>query len=408
TLGDRGGDFGNLGQMPPRDQLVEAADEARWRAGPLRLEPWLGLEQASFVDNQRVVDEIEDDESDFTATVGAGLRGYVKSGSKVVWAAHALPEYVWWQDADEKRGLAGRYGAGLFGYFNRFQLELSIRSEERQRFFSPEVQVLSRLEERTARGLLELEVVRNLWLYGGAATEETEGDEEDAPIFASLDRETDRWEAGVRLRSPRGLSASLGYGEAETRFDADARTLSNDEEFVRLAVAWREDRWGASVGAEYREIEGIEASNFGSFDDVTGEADVLWRPSERFSAFAFLRRDLNYSVAAGNAFLLSEAVGLGGRLSNDRGALQMRFVRGEDELRTTIDSVTSRIDEFDEIGVGISAPIRRLLTVGLDVYYRDYQSNDPEFDRDVTRIGVSVELGEVIDKLQVGRRGDRW
>ncbi|MCP4655171.1 MAG: hypothetical protein GY856_07100 [bacterium] len=60
-------------EIPNQENLNDQVEEARWRLGAIRLSPWLGVRDASFV---VTTDEQNEQQDDFTASVGAGLRAY--------------------------------------------------------------------------------------------------------------------------------------------------------------------------------------------------------------------------------------------------------------------------------------------------------------------------------------------
>ena len=98
---------GALGERPEetREALERAVDEARWKLGPLRVEPVLGLSDLAYVDDGQPAVAGQDEGGDFTATATAGLRGYLPIGAHNTLALFAIPDYVWWKDQDELRRL---------------------------------------------------------------------------------------------------------------------------------------------------------------------------------------------------------------------------------------------------------------------------------------------------------------
>src|SRR5688500_4493103 len=107
-----------------KEQMERALENARWRLGPLRLSPWFAIRDAADVSDAfsgssgDLAGQAEED-PDFTISLGAGLQGFVPFGSKTFFTFDALPQYVWWQEQEERRRLNGYYGAGLSAFFNR-------------------------------------------------------------------------------------------------------------------------------------------------------------------------------------------------------------------------------------------------------------------------------------------------
>ena len=208
--------------VPSKEALDESVNSSPWKLGAVCFSPWLGLRDASFVTSRGISERAEDPEgdpdpqqqrqpssdTDFTVTAGAGLRAYLPTG-KVFFAAHALPEYVWWQDDENKRSFNGRYGLGVFGYFNRLTLGVSQRLNQQQDFFSSEIQELTSSRNDISQLNLELEAVRHLVIYGTAARLELSNQEDENETFSRLDREQEAFTVGLRYRSPRGWTPTV-------------------------------------------------------------------------------------------------------------------------------------------------------------------------------------------------------
>ncbi len=189
---------------PSKPAFEENIQEAPWKLGKLRLSPWLGLRDGSLVRAAGDLDRIA--EEDLTLTVGAGLRGYLPAGPKAIVAAHALPEYVWWSDHDAKRGLNGRYGLGMFFFFNRMTLEISHRRLQQQGYFSSEIQDLTSSRNDLSTFSFEVEISPNLLLLGDATRSQVRNVEEENVTFSALDRTE---EAGRQSMRPQTFGKTV-------------------------------------------------------------------------------------------------------------------------------------------------------------------------------------------------------
>ncbi|MEM1205313.1 MAG: hypothetical protein AAGN66_18940 [Acidobacteriota bacterium] len=398
--------------IPSRESLEKSLEEARWNLGPLRVQPWIGLRNAAYVDSQSqggLPGEVRPEENDFTVTAGAGIRAYLRTGSKVTWAAQALPEYTWWQDTEEKRGLNGRYGLGVFGHFNRVTLELSHRLEERQDFFSSEVQELTTLERQTSRLQAEVEIRDGFFAYGKGEQTTLRGDGDDRELFTQLDRDTDTYAAGLRFEAARGWSVSLGFEETETEFEVDARSLSNEGSAIVGEIFFDGPRLDALVEVAQRDLEAVEGSTFGDFDDTTGRLDVVWDSGRRTALLGFARRELGYSVQPGFAYFLRGRQGIGVRFGRAGGSsLLLTAATGEDDFEGVIGDQQIRTDDVEELTASLGLELRQLLQLSVNLIYTEYDSNFDAFDRDVTSVGLSVQLGEVANRLRLGQSDSIW
>lgn len=391
------------GAIPSQEELEKHLTEARWTFGKFRVSPWAGLRDASLVTTGGT-----EDETDFTLTAGVGLRGYLKTGPKVVWAAHALPEYVWWQDAADKRGLNGRYGAGLFGFWNRLHLELSARRAERQGFFSPELQELTSTRLDTLRLATEWELARRLRLYTTATRVETENQESERFVFSLLDREDERLGAGLRYVNPAGWSVSIGYEESTTDFASGARNLSNTGDAVLVQTAFIGTRFSTALELGLRTLDPEPGSEFVAFDETVGYFETLIGLARDVDLLAYTRRQQLYSIADTQAFFLYERVGA--RLQLELGDADLGLIAeaGEDDFQPVSALDPERIDDAFTLGVELAYALRELVSFRLRADYTEYDSNLPVFDRDVLTVGINLELRGIEQSLQIGRAEGIW
>ena len=84
--------------------LQRNIDEARWKAGRVLLDPWFGVRDIGYVSNVQGTGV-----SDYTATAGIGIRGWLPLSSEFTLAAHFLPEYVWWKNLTSRNRWNGPF-----------------------------------------------------------------------------------------------------------------------------------------------------------------------------------------------------------------------------------------------------------------------------------------------------------
>jgi len=394
-------------RTPPQEEIEERLEEARWDLGAIRLMPWLGIRDVSFVNNVNPADG-GGEEEDFTVTVGAGLRGYLKTGSKVFWTAHALPEYVWWRDLEDKRSFNGRYGAAVFGYFNRLTLEASGRRREQQGFFSSEVQELTTVREDTARLALALRVASKLELFAVGQRDDFESQEEESPLFSSLDRDRESAEAGVRYLAPGGFTLALSYEDQSTGFAPAGRDLSNSGGAVKAEVGAEGPKLAFLLDLGFPSYDPEPGSAFRGFDDTLGNLELLWSTGPRLTLLAYARRDLRYALDAASSHYLGDRQGLRIDLRLRPGTFTVFGEIGDDDYEPIVAGATGRLDDVTELGARFTFELRDVLSLSLSVVSSDYDSNFDRFDRDVTTFGFSVELGAVLRKLSLGSQGGVW
>ena len=394
--------------IPSQASFDESYQEARWSAGPFRVQPWIGLRDASLVTIQTMnVDGSVTETDDFTVTGGAGIRAYARTSPKLVFALHALPEYSWWQDDESKRVLNGRYGAGLFGFFNRLKVEASFRRTERQDIFSTEIQQLTTLEEDLARFGFEVEIARGLHAWARARSKEYGNNEDDLEIFSSLNRSEDDVSVGLRLKSERGYRAGVGFKDLSADFDPASRNLSNEGTAVLLELGYQSDRLSVAADFEDVELEPVGDSSLEELDEMIHKLEVSWRASTRLELMLYSHRDLSYSIASSNSHLLSERTGIKARLSGGRSVVDLTYAVGEDEYEALGDGV-NRQDDVTELRAALRVPVGNLFSISVYGTRLEYESNNQALDREFSTVGMAVDLGRLVQKLSLGESESVW
>ena len=397
---------------PSKPEFEDKIQASPWKAGPLVLNPWLGLRDLRFVTDLNTVGATEGD--DLTLTVGAGLRGYLPAGSKALFAVHALPEYVWWQDQEDKRRLNGLYGLGLFAFFNRMTLELSQRRVERQSFFSSELQELTSSRNDISTLSLEVEVAPKLTLFGIATLDDYGNQEDENATFSVLDREEQAALLGVRYENDQGWRLELAYMDISADFAQGARDLSNSGSAQLASIGFDRPKIASRLDLSFQEREADDGSEFGVFDETTGSFAVLLRPSRIADVLGYFRRSQVYSADRRYSLYLEERQGARLNLSFDRVKLGVFGEVGEDDFELATAGARDRIDDVTAYGADLGITLREV-SLSVRATRTDYDSGLDEFDRDVDSIQFAVELTAVnrftsrlIDRLSLGSAGSEW
>lgn len=401
---------------PPGDLLAgdlledEAAlraslDDARWRWGVLRLDPWIGLDDVSYVTSTDAAGRSDDD---VTATLGAGLRGYLKTGSSVIWAAHALPEYVWWQASDAKSGLHGRYGFGMFAFTNRLDFEASARRSERQGFFSPELQSLTTTRLDLARLAFELALSKRFYLTGVYRLETFENQEDETPVFGQLDRESETVRVVLRYRSPLGWWIGGGLEDGAVVFDDHARNLSNDQEASLLDLGYEAPRFALRFQLERRSLVPRDDSEFADLDLTTGLLETQWNVHRSVDAFFYGRRQLAYSINRASSDFVSSRYGARLDVLLRGPTLEIAAEIGDDDYEPIGPQAPHRVDDVTAVAMSLRFDLRRALKLRLGLTYTDYDSNLDVFDRDVTAWIAAVEVTALRERFRLGDGEKIW
>ena len=397
---------------PTKVEFQDKIKAAPWKAGALAIRPWLGLRDFQLV--TELDRQGEAGGEDLTFTLGAGLRGYLPAGPKALFAVHALPEYVWWQDRSEKRRLNGRYGLGFFVFFNRLTLELSQRRIEQQSFFSSEIQALTTSRNDISTLSLDLEVTPNISLFGIASLQDSENLEDESATFSILDREDETGLLGVRYENSEGWVLELGYMDTSADFAEGARDLSNSGSAQLASIGLDRSRVGFRLDLTFLNREADAGSEFGMFDETTGNLAVLWRPSKTIDVLGYARRAQSYSTDRRFSYFLEERQGARVNFDFDRVRFGVFGEVGEDDFEDVTAGLPNRIDDVTAYGGDIGITFREV-SFSVRATQTDYDSIFDAFDRDVSSVQFRVEFtaisrftSQLIDKLSLGSAGNNW
>ncbi len=392
------------GRRPVAAIVEDATAGAKWRLGRLRLDPWIGVRNLNYVDNERAGQEGGPLDDDLTVSVGAGLRAYVPLGAEVTWAAYALPEYSWWRDLDALRQWNGRYGTGFFGDLGRVSLQASAQRTEDARVFSREFE--QAVNTRDDRALVGIEVEAGAgvspFLEGWVREFTFFRQDEAQPPVDVLNREERVARAGLRFDVPGGLRLGVGAERSETEFEDPQSPRANSGTSPLLELDYAGSRLSVSGHLVYLDLEPETGPEGLAFEDFTGEFRVGLRAAGSLEIELFGSRNLVYSFQSTWAYYEDESLGaalhfaLGAwgdlRLFGERGSTDYAPIEAGPEA--------DRVDDFDGFGGELSLKLHPRVTLVVITAETDYDSNLPQFDRTVTAVRGGLIVG--------ARSGSPW
>ncbi len=371
--------------------LDQAMKRSRWRLGNLFADPWIGLRDVSYVEGVESVGG-----SDFTATVGAGLRLYRPLASEFTLAVHALPEVVWWQDLDDRRRLNGRYGLGVFGNLGRTGLEITATRVEEARFFSRQLEDRVNLREDRAEAKVEISLGGGASLFGSGSSLRVRYPRDEATGFANLaavNRDERVFRAGVRFPLSGGLELGLGGEYSEADFEDELADRSNSGLSPILTLASSGGELYVSALLALRSLEPEEGSSFVDYEDVTGSLDLSWRTRGRFELQLFADRNLVYSFDEEWASFEDASFGLGLWISlGSRASIRLFATQGVNDYAPVGPLARDREDDYDSLGADLSFRFGGA-TLLLGWSRTEYTSDLPDFDRTVTTVNSRLVFG---------------
>jgi hypothetical protein len=384
-----------------QDALEKEMSGTRFHLGPVRIAPWIGLKDVAVV---RTVDDTGESGNDLTATVGAGLRGYLRTGPALIWTAEALPEYVWWQDDDARRTLNGRYGAALHGFWNRLDLEIGARRDELQQIVSPEV--LTPASVRIDQGTAEAEVrwtgALSTWISVHQSEQTSLAETSDTGPAASaiaelrrLDRREQTARATLRLRRRQSFMVGIGAEQSKAEFASVAGPLDRSNSGISPLVEVRLERPGLFVQAEVldRSLEAEKGSAFLDYDKVTGSGAATFNPGGRLETSIYGQTGLAYSLLPQYAYLDDERLGAALRLKLGwRTAARVFAEGGSGDYTVLVPGTPERQDDYSAYGGSLQFELGSSGSVTLQATRIEFDSNLQIYDRTYDSIGLSITL----------------
>lgn len=389
---------GQLAEAPEDRQelLEEDMEQARWQLGPVRLQPFLGIRDMGFEDATAATGASGD--GDFTATAAAGLTAYLPTGPKVTWEAHAVPEYVYWAKESDRSRINGRYGASVYGFFNRLTLETRAGRQDQQGIATPEY------ERRATTRRDELEVLGEvrfgrLVLFAEGREEELRYlvDDLDDPLgqrLDALDRDESAGRTGVRYRPRDSIAVGAGVEVTDTTFQGQGaadRSSSGTSPFVELELSG--NRIYSLLELTFESLDPDDDSVFVPYEEETGRVLVSLFPERRLVPQLYTGRALSYSVEPDYAYFTDERWGTGVAYTPRPRISITGFVEsGTLDYQVIGPGVPPRQDDLLAFGVEAQWEVGRLV-VELGFSSTDYDSTLPGFDRKVTAFETGIRLG---------------
>ena len=388
---------GSLGlpQVSTKEQIEKAVAEARWRLGGLRVEPWFGIRDVSYVQN--VFAEDGEGTSDVTATVGLGLNAYLPVGSKTTVAANILPEYAWWQELDDLSGIHFRYGAGLFAYFNRITVEAKGTSSDAQTKVSSELGAPAQVTSRSGDVTLAVDIAGPFAFFASVGRTESEYEQEPgAPRLLDqlplLDRREDIVRAGLRYERG-GFRLGVGAQRSKTQFDRTERDRSNSGEGPVLILDLEGNRLSGGFQIAYLTLDAEQGSEFGQFRDLSGRFQLQIETGHRLATSLYGTQHVLYTLAAGSAHAVERRVGVAAGLPLGWRTSLRAFAESGTSDFVGSGEAGRRSDDLRSVGGEITLKLRRSLNLTVGVLRTEQSSNLAGFDRSTTTLRSALTLG---------------
>ncbi|MBZ0115111.1 MAG: outer membrane beta-barrel protein, partial [Thermoanaerobaculia bacterium] len=382
-----------------RTQLETAIEEARWNLGPVRVQPWIGFRDIVYQDNIPTADGPVDD---IHGSAGAGLKFYLPVGEDVVIAAHALPEYNFWIDLDDRNQVIGRYGLGVFAFLNRLELEVTGRRIEDVTFVSGEVlrQLPQTQDTFDAKAQLRITGSLALAVSGNVSTLDYEEYKDSTQTIVAddpgifLDREETKLRAGVRylLRSEAGFFG-IGVQDEDTTFDLSPER-DNQGTSIYIEALLQGNKLDIAFDIAQRDLEASSPNgSFPGFDDTTGGLLIAFHPRSTSELQFYTRRDLSYSALNSSSYYTAYTYGVAAELDlSRRSDLRAFYEIGENDYFGGLGGFNED-EDVNAWGATMSTRLGRLLNLRLGYRLTEYDSVALDRDREVEEILFGLSIG---------------
>jgi hypothetical protein len=373
------------------DDLLERSMEgARWRLGALLVDPWLSLRDVGYIN------EAEPYGSDVTATVGVGLRAYLPIGSQTTLAIQGLPEYNAYFENTERNQLNFSYGLGLFSNFGRIGMEVSARQQERDDFFSNELN--RRVTSQISYGVVSLEVDlgRGVSIFGAAEPRRYRFPESSDFLEQALldqERDEDVFRAGLRLALPRGLSIALGAEASEADFESETVDRSNSGVAPILQAHYDAHPFYFDLSLSLRDLEPEPGSIFVRYNEPSGNFSLAWSTSPRWQLQLFGRSNLVYSLDTEWVYYQDDSIGLAAQIGlSSNTSFRVFYELGANDY-TGNSSAPAREEDLDTIGGEVDIHLGRGIVMRLSARETKYTPISGGRRRSVTYIAMGLSFG---------------
>jgi hypothetical protein len=382
-----------------RTQLETAIEEARWNLGPVRVQPWIGFRDLVYQDN---IPTTEGPVDDIHGSAGAGLKFYLPVGTDVVVAAHALPEYNFWIDLDDRNQVIGRYGLGVFAFLNRLELEITGRRIEDVTFVSGEfLRQLPQIQD-TFDGKAQLRITGALALAvsGNVSTLDYEDFKDSNQTLLPddpgilLDREETKLRAGIRylLRSEGGFFG-VGVQDEETSFDLSPER-NNEGASIYVEGLLKGNKMDIAFDIAQRDLEAsLPNGSFPGFQETTGGLLLAFHPRTTSELQLYARRGLSYSALSSNSYYSANSYGVAAELDlSRRSNLRAFYEIGESDYFGGLDGL-DQDEDVNAWGATMNTKLGRLLNLRLGYRLTEYDSIALDRDREVEEILFGLSIG---------------
>jgi hypothetical protein len=382
-----------------KQELDREVTTARYQLGAVRVAPWASLHDVGYV--RSLLTSGRQIPADITATVGAGVRAYLRNGTKVTWTAAILPEYVWWHKQTDRRQLDGQYELGFHGFFNRLTVEAMAGRRQQLQIVTPELPVLANARQDGADISTELTLTPALFTFASGAVSDQSVlvDAVGDPRLSSLhllDRRERVARGGLRWQPLRYLWVALGIESSQVDSARAALPRSNGGTSPLLLFRYRGPILDFEGEVASRSLSARQGSDFVPYHKPTGSGSLQVGSRRSFSASLYGSRNLIYALSAGNAYLQDDRLGLSLQGAfGSRASARLFGETGTDDYTAFAAGTPHRRDDVSSLGGNFSFNLGHDLVLGFQALRTRIVPNLSGISTTYTSAGMTISLGGV-------------
>lgn len=393
--------------VPLREAIVQEIADARYHFGPFRLTPILQINNLGYSNNVFATNDEDERQRDFTATVAGGVHYVAPIGRKLFLRGDLLPEYTYYHELEHNRSSGGTYSGSALALFNRVSLEAGLSRVDRVQLVSSEIDRPASSEQNGFISRAEIDLTGRISAFGSHETRDYAYDAIDIdgnpfPFFEQLEREDAATRVGARYKFTDFFDVSVLTENTTSDFVTQELDRNNESNAVLVGVHYDRPRMFVNLTAGRRKGEGSEPnSKFPEYNELTGSYFATWRFARPVEFDVFGHQGIIPAVFQSNPYLLERRNGVGLRYRLGRRLIVRNSVEiGSNDYPIAVLSNNTNVRRADDVlayGGSVAVRVWRNVAFVVEAVQTDYDSNIDSFDRDVLRVGTSIQF-----------RGDLW
>jgi hypothetical protein len=371
--------------VPEQEQIQTSMEQSRLRLGPIRLIPGVFVSNLGYDSNPTGTPE--NPVGAFTASVAAGTKLVVPLGSKLFLLGDAYPSYTYYEGYPRLSRWGGVANASLAGYFNRMSFQAGGRWFQSVRQTTEEQQSPLLDKRETVYANVEIDLLRRLSLFGGAAAQKVRNEQLEAPPPDQLpaafnDRTDEAFQGGFRFNLGGTWQVAPEVQYTTSNFVLTPEERNNTSMGYLLGVSYNQPRLYINVIGGYRVGRPWNGSSFPEYEEPVGSFFVSYFLRSWLEIQGHGWQRVSYSINVANPYFISTNIGGGLNVQVGPNILLKAFAAtGQNDYPFPVPTggaLVPRLDDIVRYGGGASVKVYKRLVLTATVMQREQTSTIPE------------------------------